>query len=99
GLSMAELEVWFQQRAGRAVPPATLLLFSGSQEPPASLRPQVVLQVASAALADGLMQWPATRELIESRLGPTALTVRAAALAALREQLTRLGMSIDQREG
>ena len=45
-----------------------------------------------AELADGLMQWPQTRGLIASRLGPTALAVSEEQAPALRERLREAGL-------
>jgi hypothetical protein len=61
--------------------------------PAASLRPHLVLHVATPELADGLMQWPDTRALIDARLGPTALSVPADNVDRLRQQLSRAGLS------
>jgi hypothetical protein len=92
GLSLPLLEVWFTQRTGQPVPAAARLLITGSQLPAPELRQHLVLHVATEEIANGLMQWPATRELIEARLGPTALAVAEADAEKLREQLRLLGM-------
>jgi hypothetical protein len=92
GLSLPLLEVWFTQRAGQPVPAAARLLLTGSQLPAPELQRHLVLHVATEEIADGLVQWPATRELIEARLGPTALAVTEADAERLREQLRLLGM-------
>jgi hypothetical protein len=94
GVNGQTLEAWFRQRVGQPVSPAALLLLTGSQEPPPTLRRHLVLHVASEELADGLVQWPATRGLIQARLGPTALSVAAEDLTPLREQLSRAGISL-----
>jgi hypothetical protein len=52
-----------------------------------------VLQVASSQIADGMMQWPQTRELIQARLGPTALVVEEKNIATLKRRLQDLGLS------
>jgi hypothetical protein len=93
GLSLPLLESWFSQRTGRPISPATRLLLTGGQAPAPELRRHLVLHVASEEIADGLMQWPATRELIQERLGPTALAVAEEDADKLREQLRRLGMA------
>jgi hypothetical protein len=94
GLSAQWLETWFRQRVGQAVSPAALLLLGGNQEEAPVLRKHLVLHVATEELADGLMQWPATRSLIHDRLGPTALSVAVGDVAALREQLAQVGISL-----
>jgi hypothetical protein len=53
-----------------------------------------VLNVPAEELADGLMQWPATRALIVERLGPTSLVVAEESVGVLRERLQELGVSI-----
>jgi hypothetical protein len=72
------------------------LLLNGAQEAAPQLRSLLVLNVATAETADGLMQWPATRELIAERLGPTALCVAEDKLDALREQLKALGIAVEE---
>jgi len=94
GLSLQTLETWFQQRSGQPLPAATKLLFTGSQLSPYELRRPIVLHVPTAEMADGLMQWPHTRSLIETRLGPTALAVAEENVTALRERLGTLGVHV-----
>jgi hypothetical protein len=94
GLSLQTLETWFQQRSGMPVPAATKLLFAGWQLSPYELRRLVVLHVPSAEMADGLLQWPETRPLIELRLGPTAVAVAEKHVEALRERLEGLGVRL-----
>jgi hypothetical protein len=95
GLTPQGLTSWFEQRTGVSASPAALLLLNGAQEPPPRMRTLLVLNVASEEAADGLMQWPATRELIAERLGPTALCVAEDKLDALREQLKALGIGVE----
>jgi hypothetical protein len=96
GVNTPTLEAWFQQRTGQSISPAALLLLTAGEEA-ARLRSVLVLNINSVELADGLMQWPATRELIAERLGPTTLSVAEVNVAALREQLRLLGMSITEK--
>src|SRR5262249_47725700 len=84
----AGLETWFQQRTGGAITPAARLLLTGAQVSAPQMRRHLVLHVAAAELADGLMQWPQTRPLIEGRLGPTSL---AGAEGDAGELVRRLG--------
>jgi hypothetical protein len=92
GLNLPLLELWFTQRTGLPVPAAARLLLTAPQLPAPELRRHLVLHAATEEMADGLMQWPATRDLIEARLGPTALAVAEENAARLREQLRLLGM-------
>jgi hypothetical protein len=94
--TLPTLEAWFQQRAGQPVSAAARLLLTGPQGPPASLRKHLVLHVAAPEIADGLMQWPITRALIEERLGPTSLSVADENLDALRQRLRALGVTVEE---
>jgi hypothetical protein len=98
GLNVTTLEAWFQQRTGGPLSPAARLLLTGAQIPAPRLRRHLVLHVASAELADGLMQWPQTRPLIADRLGPTALVVDEGHLETLRRRLAEAGISLAQAE-
>ncbi len=94
GLNVAILENWFWQRSGQALTSAARLLLTGPDTPPAELRRQLVLHVASEEIADGLEQWPASRGLIQERLGPTALLVLEDNVPALEERLQTLGIKL-----
>jgi hypothetical protein len=94
GLSVFTLEEWFLQRTGHALSPAARLLLGGAQLPPLEVRQQLVLHVETPEAADGLLQWPGTRGLIQQRLGPTALAIAAEHLDELSERLRGLGISV-----
>ena len=96
GVSLQTLETWFLQRSGNQVPAATKMLYLGSQLSPYALRRPVVLQVPTAEIADGLVQWPTTRSLIESRLGPTALTVAQENVETIRDRLRAVGVVLQE---
>jgi hypothetical protein len=98
GLSVRALEDWFRQRSGQPLSAAARLLMTGAQAPPAELRRHLVLHVASPEVADGLQQWPGTRELIRVRLGPTALAVAEEDADELRIRLGRLGVSVEKEQ-
>jgi hypothetical protein len=95
GLSLTSLESWFVQRTGQALSPAARLLLSGSELPSFELRRLHVLNLPARELADGLVQWPATRDLILERLGPTALVVSEESIDVLRERLQALGVKVN----
>jgi hypothetical protein len=99
GLTLAALEMWFHQRTNSMLSPAARLLFGAADAAPGELRRQLVLHVADIELADGILQWPATRGLIQARLGPTALAVHEADKASLEERLRELGMGLVHGEG
>jgi hypothetical protein len=95
GVTATYLEEWFLQRTGGPMPPAARLLLGGIQTRSlAAFRRQMILHVESAAVADGLVQWPATRRLISQRLGPTALVVPAECVDPLRKELETLGLAV-----
>src|SRR5262249_37371553 len=75
GLGLQTLEGWFLQRTGQPLSAAARLLLVGGQVGPLELKRLLVLYAPTAEVADGLLQWPETRALIEARLGPTALVV------------------------
>jgi hypothetical protein len=99
GWSLLSLESWFQQRTGLPLSAAAVLLFSAADLPPFDLRRQLVLHVVSALAADGMLQWPSTRALIQSRLGPTSLVVAEADVEELRRRCQELGLKLLQGEG
>jgi len=94
GLGLRALEEWFAQRTGQPLSPAARLLLVGPLVPQLDLRQQLVLHVGTPEVADGLVQWPATRALIHVRLGPTALVVAEEHVDELRKRLRELGVGI-----
>jgi hypothetical protein len=98
GLTIGALETWFLQRTGESLSPAARLLLFGSELPSPELRRHLLLHVASADLADGLMQWPETRSLIAARVGPTALVVTEENAVGLRSRLATLGIRVHDGE-
>jgi hypothetical protein len=94
GWSLPMLEEWFRQRTGHPLPAAARLLMVAGQMDAPRLQKHLVLHVAAPEVADGLMQWPETRLLIEARLGPTALAVAHDNVPALRERLKALGVMV-----
>jgi hypothetical protein len=94
GMGLVTLEAWFQQRSGHPLSAAARLLFVGAELPAPELRRHLVLHVPTPDLADGLMQWPETRALIEARMGPTALAVAEEKASELQRRLQGLGMEL-----
>ena len=90
GMTLWSLEEWFRQRAGQPLSPAAALLFGNEAMPALAVQRLLVLEVPTPFLADGLLQWPETRELIQERLGPRALAVEEQHLEALRGKLREL---------
>jgi hypothetical protein len=99
GLGQHDLEDWFFQRSGQALTPAAVLLLTGAKLAPLQLRKQLVLQVETEEVADGLLQWPHTRALIRERVGPTALVVDEPDVPILQERLAAIGARIDREDG
>ncbi|HMF14904.1 MAG TPA: hypothetical protein VKE94_21460, partial [Gemmataceae bacterium] len=95
GMTFSALEAWFKQRTGDSLSPAARLLLTGAESPSPELRRHLVLTVATEDLADGLLQWPETRELVVARLGPTALIVAEEKVTRLQERLAALGVNLD----
>jgi hypothetical protein len=94
GLTLTALETWFRQRSPQPLSPAARLLFTGAQDPPGVLQRQLVLTVATAEIAQGLLQWPETRDLIADQLGPTALVIAEENLDRLKVKLGELGLAV-----
>jgi hypothetical protein len=95
GLNVADLEGWFAARTGGPLPPAVRLFASAAALPPSLAARRLVVQLPNEAAADGVMQWPVTRKLIDDRLGPTALAVDEANLPTLVETLADLGLRVE----
>jgi hypothetical protein len=96
GMTLTALETWFHQRVGQQLPPAVRLLMTAGQMEAPRLRHHLVLHVPTEELADGLMQWPQTRELIEERLGPTALVVAEENVPLLKQRLIDAGAPLSE---
>jgi hypothetical protein len=68
------------------------LLFAGSVGGTGELRRRVVLTLPSETVTDGVCQWPATAELLEDRLGPTAVAVPEENAEELLVRLAAVGV-------
>src|SRR5262249_48117765 len=62
GVALVYLERWFGQRTGLPISAAARLLMTGPAAAPVELRRRLVLHVGNENLADGLQQWPGTRD-------------------------------------
>jgi hypothetical protein len=93
-VALAYLERWFGQRTGLPISAAARLLMTGPAAAPVELRRRLVLHVGNEDLADGLQQWPGTRDLISARLGPAMLEVEANDVQALAERLKEVGVKM-----
>jgi hypothetical protein len=96
GMTVSHFESWFAQRTGAPLSPATRLMLTGGHAAPAELRRCLVLYLPSADLAEGVMQWPETRSLVEERLGPMAIIVAEENVGPLREKLGLVGLELKE---
>ncbi len=94
GWSLGNLEEWFSQRTGMPLSAAAKMLFTAATSPAVVLHRQLVLHLDNAELADGLVQWPPTRDLVQARLGPTALTVAEDDVAELTKRCLQIGVEL-----
>ncbi len=95
GLNAVDLDAWFVARTGGPMPPVARLFTHAATLPPSLASRRLIVQLPTAAAADGVMQWPSTRKLIDDRLGPTALAVDDANLTALVEALAEIGLRVE----
>lgn len=95
--TLSQLEQWALDRSGESLSYSARLLAAGSQSP-ATVRKRLVVELPNELVADGIMQWPATVELIEDRLGPTAVAVTESNLAELTERLRSIGVALQALE-
>jgi hypothetical protein len=94
GLTLGDLEQWFNDRAGIPLSPSTRLLLNGHFGTSGEVKTRLVVEVASEVVADGICQWPSTAAFIGQRLGPTALAIEQHNLDPLLEQLKGIGVEI-----
>lgn len=92
GIDLKWLEDWFQRRSGFNVPPTARLLFQGRAAGLIAVQPMAVLRVPSSEVGDGLANWPAAREFILDRLGPTAFAVDQERLSQLQDIMSTSGL-------
>ena len=96
GLDAKDLDEWFVQRTGQPLTAAGQLLLSGSDSSPVKMRERLVLDVGSERVADGLLQWPQTRALIEERLGNATLAISREQWPTLRDRMLALGIQVQE---
>ncbi len=98
GWSLSFLEEWFTLRTGQPLPPAVRMLLSGPDLPPLTIKRLVVVEVPSPLVADGLLQWPETCGLVQTRLGPQHLAVAEHHLEALCAKIGELRIALQNHE-
>lgn len=94
GLSVKYLEDWFLQRTGQPISMAARFLWSDRASSTVTVQPVLIVRIASEAQADGLWQWPETRQLVRERLGPTVFLVEEAQVPALRKKLAEVQLQL-----
>ncbi len=99
GVSLTDLETWVQDRAGEALSPAARLIYPRDTVTECNAEPKLVVFLPSEEVTDGILQWPRTRAWIESRLGPTTISLAENHLDELRLVLETLGMVITWASG
>ena len=92
--ALADLDAWFQLRAGRPLPPAVRLFAANPTHAGPTVGRHTVVHLPTAEMADGLAQWPPTAGLLGERLGPQAVAVADADLSALTAALADLGITL-----
>ncbi len=92
GMSIADLDAWFISRTGNLLPAAGRLFVLGPTLPSPTISRHLVIHLPSSEIADGLMQWPDTADLLTCRLGPNAVVVEDENLALLKSALEEVGV-------
>jgi hypothetical protein len=95
GWSLAQLDDWLLQRAGQVLSAAARLLALPNQGAEFHLERCLVVSTATPELADGLLQWAGTRDLIRERLGPTALLIAEEDVPRMKEQMAALQQRLE----
>lgn len=95
GMTAPELEAWFTARTGGSLPPAVRLFTQATGLPPSLATRRLIVQLPTEAAADGVMQWPLTRQLVDDRLGPTAIAVDEMNLRTLVDTLAEIGLRVE----
>jgi hypothetical protein len=96
GLSAHQLGDWFTRRTGSEVSPAIQLLIAAetSRLPSLSATRMVVVSLPSVKLLDGLLQHPATSDLLGDRLGPFSVAIPDNQVEPLQKALKELGIEL-----
>jgi hypothetical protein len=95
GWDVKALNTWFLRRSGDELSATAKLLLAGEEAPPSRLEQVTVLRVPTAELADGIVAWAETRDLIHERLAPNLLAVPADAVETLLARLASLGVRVE----
>ncbi len=75
GISSANFNDWFMHRAGIPMTPSVKMMFQGISKEEILFAEYLIFRVPNPSIADGLMQWPASRALILEQIGPCHLAI------------------------
>jgi hypothetical protein len=95
GWDTKALNTWFLRRSGDALSATAKLLLAGNEAPASRLEQMTVLRVPTAELADGIVAWAETRDLIRERLAPTLMAVGSDDVETLLARLASLGVRVE----
>jgi hypothetical protein len=92
GITPTQVNEWFFRRAGEAASTAIRLLLRALSPTPTVLnaKTMLVLTTPSEDMIDGLLQHPATKDLVGRRLGPTTVAVPSDRIQTLQDVLAKL---------
>jgi hypothetical protein len=96
GMTLADLDAWSTSRSGVPLAASARLLVVGSGGMAGEMRKRLVITLPSEAVTDGVCQWPHTANLLDDRLGPTAVTVPEENVEELLIRLAGLGVEVQQ---
>lgn len=94
GIALDDLDSWFLARAGQPLSASGRLFVTGSTAPSPTTEVCRIVKLPSSEIADGILQWPETRGLVQERLGPTTLKVTDEAVKQLRDALAAIGIQV-----
>ncbi len=92
GTNLEEFDRWFISRAGLPMPAAGRLFVIAAKSLPLIATRKLVVQLPTDEIADGIMQWPETRQWIHERLGPTAVVIEQIHYATFVAKVESLGL-------
>ena len=98
GWSLTDIETWFFNRTGLAMPASAKLFALATNSEPIAVQRRIVLELPSEILTDGIVQWPVSGEYVAERLGPMMLAVDDDKLQSLREALATIGLGVSEVE-
>lgn len=97
GITLDQIESFLRNVAGTLPDPVAAFLETWRQGATSSVTFErvTILRATSEAVLDALWDEPATRRFFGSRLGPTAVIIRAGQVSGLRDALGKRGVHID----